>query len=297
MRGFQQGWNIEAGSRADLEARGLLGEPGPSPAAPSAGARAAAARPRDRGARRQRALRRRPSEITVDLHCGGLGVRAALPARRARGLHRHGLDARAARGARRRIPDPGRRGVFERGAVRIESDDGEVLAERDDPRAAFRRLRRNLWWDDLDLLYFAGYALWGYVSAPFIFTRPGFEVEEIEPWHEDGETLARAARPVSRTTSPPTRASSSTTSTTDGLIRRNDYTAEVFGVVGEGGALLLGPPRVRRPHRADPPQGDAARGATGKPRARRRGSCRSRSTTSRERRRRSSGRRRSCRRG
>jgi hypothetical protein len=29
MRGFQQGWNIEAGSRADLEARGLLGqEPG-----------------------------------------------------------------------------------------------------------------------------------------------------------------------------------------------------------------------------------------------------------------------------
>lgn len=28
LRGFQQGWNIEAGSRADLEARGLLGEPG-----------------------------------------------------------------------------------------------------------------------------------------------------------------------------------------------------------------------------------------------------------------------------
>lgn len=28
MRGFQQHWNVEAGSRADLEARGLLGEPG-----------------------------------------------------------------------------------------------------------------------------------------------------------------------------------------------------------------------------------------------------------------------------
>jgi hypothetical protein len=28
MRGFQQQWNVEAGSRADLEARGLLGEPG-----------------------------------------------------------------------------------------------------------------------------------------------------------------------------------------------------------------------------------------------------------------------------
>ena len=34
MRGFQQSWNVEAGSRADLEARGLLGEPGdPRPAA------------------------------------------------------------------------------------------------------------------------------------------------------------------------------------------------------------------------------------------------------------------------
>jgi hypothetical protein len=36
MRGFQQGWNIEEGSRADLEARGLLGqepgEPGAQPA-------------------------------------------------------------------------------------------------------------------------------------------------------------------------------------------------------------------------------------------------------------------------
>jgi hypothetical protein len=35
LRGFQQGWNIEHGSRADLEARGLLGEPGqpgPQPA-------------------------------------------------------------------------------------------------------------------------------------------------------------------------------------------------------------------------------------------------------------------------
>jgi presenilin-like A22 family membrane protease len=28
MRGFQQQWSVEAGSRADLEARGLLGEPG-----------------------------------------------------------------------------------------------------------------------------------------------------------------------------------------------------------------------------------------------------------------------------
>jgi hypothetical protein len=34
LRGFQQGWNIEAGSRADLEARGMLGEPGAPGAQP-----------------------------------------------------------------------------------------------------------------------------------------------------------------------------------------------------------------------------------------------------------------------
>ena len=31
MRGFQQQWNVDAGSRADLEARGLLGTPGAGP--------------------------------------------------------------------------------------------------------------------------------------------------------------------------------------------------------------------------------------------------------------------------
>jgi presenilin-like A22 family membrane protease len=31
MRGFQQQWNVEEGSRADLEARGLLGTPGAGP--------------------------------------------------------------------------------------------------------------------------------------------------------------------------------------------------------------------------------------------------------------------------
>jgi hypothetical protein len=31
MRGFQQQWNVDAGSRADLEARGLLGSPSTGP--------------------------------------------------------------------------------------------------------------------------------------------------------------------------------------------------------------------------------------------------------------------------
>jgi hypothetical protein len=124
-------------------------------------------------------------------------------------------------------PEPGKRGVFENGDVRIETDDGRVIEERKNARAAFGG-RRNIWWDDLDLLYFGGYALWGYVVAPFIFTRPGFEVEEIEPWREREEEW-----PGLRVRWPETLPAHSREQLyyfgPDGLIRRNDYTAEVFG--------------------------------------------------------------------
>ena len=63
-------------------------------------------------------------------------------------------------------PGLGRRGLFEADLVRIESKDGQVLAERRNPRTAFRDFRHNLWWDPLDLLHFVGYALWNYLNAP-----------------------------------------------------------------------------------------------------------------------------------
>lgn len=111
--------------------------------------------------------------------------------------------------------------------MRIETDEGEVVSERKNARAAFGG-RRHIWWDDLDLLYFAGYALWGYVVAPFIFTRPGYEVEEIEPWREHGEEW-----PGLRVRFPDGVPAHSREQSyyfgPDGLIRRNDYTAEVFG--------------------------------------------------------------------
>lgn len=125
-------------------------------------------------------------------------------------------------------PGPGRRGVFEPDSVRIESDSGEVIAERSNPRAAFRSFRRNLRWDDLDLLYFAAYALWGYIAAPFVFKRPGFEVEETEPWREDGEVWRGLQ--VHFPEDVPAHSREQRFYFDDrGLIRRNDYTAEVFG--------------------------------------------------------------------
>ena len=37
-------------------------------------------------------------------------------------------------------------------------------------------LRRNLRWDALDSTYFAGYAMWNYMTTPYLLTRQGVEV-------------------------------------------------------------------------------------------------------------------------
>jgi hypothetical protein len=125
-------------------------------------------------------------------------------------------------------PQAGRRGRFEPSRVWIESDDGALIAERENPRTAFRSLRRQFRWDDLDLLYFAGYATWNYVSAPFMFTRPGFELTELDAWEEDGERWRRL-RVLFPDDIPTHSAEQHFYFDEQGLLRRLDYTAEVFG--------------------------------------------------------------------
>jgi hypothetical protein len=73
----------------------------------------------------------------------------------------------------------------------IETLDGQVLSERHDPRAAFRDHTPATQWDDLNLAYFSGYAIWNYLTTPFLFLLPGIQAEEIEPWDDDGATHRR----------------------------------------------------------------------------------------------------------
>jgi len=89
-------------------------------------------------------------------------------------------------------PRPDQRGIFTPDRVWIETG-GEIIAERTSPRAAFRALRRQFWWDDLDLLYFAGYASWNYFNTPFLLAADGVETDELETWQEQGESWRRLA--------------------------------------------------------------------------------------------------------
>jgi hypothetical protein len=132
----------------------------------------------------------------------------------------------------------GWRGTFEPDRVRIDNANGEVEEERADPRAAFAGHTTETPWDHLHAIYFGGYALWTYVTLPFVLTEPGFVVEEIEPWRENGEHWRRLSVRF-----PENIATHSKQQVLyigdDGLIRRHDYSAEIVGG-GPGAHYLSG---------------------------------------------------------
>ena len=129
-------------------------------------------------------------------------------------------------------PEEGHTGVFDRGAVRIEDSDGTTIAERREARAAFSPLkspRHLLWWDRLDMLYFAGYSFWTYLSVPFVLARPEYEVEELDPWEENDETWRPLRVFFPEDVHSHSRKQVFYFDSEDGLLRRHDYTAEPFG--------------------------------------------------------------------
>ena len=118
--------------------------------------------------------------------------------------------------------------VYEPEKTSVITHDGATLAARDHPRSAFAGHLITTPWDDQHLIYFSGYAMWTYLTTPFLFAEPGFRTEEVEPWHEEGETWRRL-----RVTFPDNVHSHSTIQTfyfgPDGILRRHDYSADVLG--------------------------------------------------------------------
>jgi hypothetical protein len=75
--------------------------------------------------------------------------------------------------------------------VCIVDSDGKVVERRLQPRSAFKGIRRKIYWDKLDFIYFAGYAIWNYLTTPFLFLRKGFQFEILTPLTDDQPTMAR----------------------------------------------------------------------------------------------------------
>ena len=84
-----------------------------------------------------------------------------------------------------RFGSPGRR-VRSPDLLILEGEEGDVIDVRSNPRSAFAGHTSETPWDQFHAAYFDGYALWTYLTQPFLYTYPGFVTEEIEPWEEDG---------------------------------------------------------------------------------------------------------------
>lgn len=92
-------------------------------------------------------------------------------------------------------PEAGRSSRFTAVPEHLEITDasGAVLDQRNDPRGTFPPTDAPHRWDAIQTAYFTSCAVWNYLTAPFVFTYDGVEVEEIDPWDEDGRTWRRLA--------------------------------------------------------------------------------------------------------
>lgn len=122
-----------------------------------------------------------------------------------------------------------RRARFTPGRVEILDTDGTVRVARDEPRRAFDGHPPGELWSEVQAAYFGGYAFWTYLTIPFLLASDGVRVEEIEPWHENGETWRRL-----RVEFPDHIVTHNSVQTLyfgehDHLLRRHDYSPDLLG--------------------------------------------------------------------
>jgi len=126
------------------------------------------------------------------------------------------------------FPGQDRRSIFDPARIVIEKTDGTLIDARSDPEKSFQGEQRDTPWDDIDVAYFCGEALWTYLNTPFLYTHEGFVTEELCSIHVEGETWRRL-----KVTFPDSVKSHSREQIScfgpDGLLRRHDYTVDILG--------------------------------------------------------------------
>lgn len=128
------------------------------------------------------------SAITARVRFGGLAFRARLCFGTQR-WRRVEVDPHEPRVTFEDYPSSSTRGHFHQDRVWLSDGEGVEGRVRDGARAEMSKWRRQLWWDPLDLLYFSGYALWNYLTTPFLLAAPGVECREGPPVNESNRRL------------------------------------------------------------------------------------------------------------
>ena len=134
------------------------------------------------------------------------------------------IDTREPRVVLHDYPTPGSSAVLHGGdRVEILDGAGTVVDARSDPRHAFRH-GRMLHWDTMDFAYFCGYAMWNYLTLPFLLSNPDVAVAVAD--RQATGTRLRVSYPDRIPTHCPIQDLSFDAS---GRLLRHDYTAEVVG--------------------------------------------------------------------
>ncbi|WP_412529514.1 hypothetical protein [Burkholderia lata] len=105
---------------------------------------------------------------------------------------------------------------------------GRVLAAREAPRGSFDGHTLETPWDELQLAFFAGCAMWTYLNAPFVLAWDGVHCEEDGIWNEHGEAWRRIRVHYPDTLEVFSKAQAIYVGS-DGLVRRLDYDVEIAG--------------------------------------------------------------------
>ena len=126
------------------------------------------------------------------------------------------------------FPGQDKRFLFTPERLVMEKRDGTLIQARDNPEKAFEGQTRDTPWDDLQVAYFQGEALWTYLNTPFLYTQDGFQTEEIASIQVNGETWRRLKVTFPDHIKSHTREQISCFGP-DGLIRRHDYTVDILG--------------------------------------------------------------------
>lgn len=126
------------------------------------------------------------------------------------------------------FPGQDKRFVFEPWRLVMEHADGTAIQVRENPEQSFAGQQRETPWDDLNVAYFQGEALWTYLTTPFLYTYDGFVTEEIGAIQVDGETWRRLKVTFPESVRSHSREQISCFGS-DGLLRRHDYTVDILG--------------------------------------------------------------------
>ena len=122
-------------------------------------------------------------------------------------------------------------GVLNGFDVHLETANSEVIRERKNARQYFPGGRRFFYWDDLDMAYFANYAMWNYLTLPALLMRKDII------WYEVEVGLLEAIFPKEIPTHNQKQRFRFDQET--GLLLQHDYTAEVIGSLAKAAHVVL----------------------------------------------------------